>query len=421
MKQLLHLQECFKHKSNFEVVPQTNKNNNIKMLLNSLLSRALNISKLPTQEMVRVLRQRALEKATLRSQQSSRSSNPSMDRHNAQLRCLMKDVDGSESKVVAANDKRISDLNDARTAAEATNSRQKDEEDEEMMIVTKTGRRVPKNSLAAKRGGLGPAARALSSAVVERQRQARLRLEMIQKDQPKDERELLMSIFEHMKPGIPRGWGMEFPLHRWFGVRCNAGGALIELNLNRVDMTPKLSGQLELSRLPRSLRVLDLSGNEFTGEIDFDTLPPFLEELMIGNNHFTCNLERGFDGACLSQMMTMIDLSGNDFVGPADLTSLPPQLVFLNMSRNKFFNCVANDTAGEVGGVVDLSSMPSTMKGLDLSHNSFSGPIDLRSIPVQMPLLEDLYINHNRFSGLPPPVFIVERLQNCDIKGNAFE
>jgi hypothetical protein len=217
---------------------------------------------------------------------------------------------------------------------------------------------------------------------------------------------------------------------------------MIELNLNRIDMKPKLSGRIDLSRLPRTLRVLDLTENEFSGVIDWDTLPPFLEELLIGGNKFTCDPTTGFDVSCLSSQLTMIDISSNNFSGPiCDFSLLPPRLVYLNASRNRFHNqMVVDDPAvaaaaapaapdgdekegaskkSSSGSAVDLAtlrrrsaaaprflpvdlSVAPPLKGLDLSHNDLAGPIDLRALPTTMPVLEDLYLNNNHFTGQAP-------------------
>lgn len=131
-----------------------------------------------------------------------------------------------------------------------------------------------------------------------------------------------------------------------------------------------------------TLRVLNLSSNQLTGELPL--LTGSCVVLDLSNNKFEGNLTRMIKWGNIE----FLDLSQNLLTGP--IPEATPQFLrlnFLNLSHNTL-----------------SSSLPSAitkypkLRVLDLSSNQFDGPLlaDL----LTMPTLEELYLENNLLSGV---------------------
>ncbi|XP_065013076.1 probably inactive leucine-rich repeat receptor-like protein kinase At3g28040 [Musa acuminata AAA Group] len=180
-----------------------------------------------------------------------------------------------------------------------------------------------------------------------------------------------------------------------------------------------LSGPIPpgLSLLP-SLRSLDLSRNAFSGRLPDDlSLLSSIRSLDLSSNSLAGPIPDSFFSSSHSSATTCgslryLSLAGNRFEGP--LPSTLPQcsfLLHLNLSDNRFSG--APDFAN---GLWPLSRL----RVLDLSRNSFSGPIpagigDLHN-------LKHLQLNHNQFSGvIPAGIGLCPHLDTLDLSFNSFD
>mmetsp|Transcript_2186 Transcript_2186/g.3417 ORF Transcript_2186/g.3417 Transcript_2186/m.3417 type:complete len:229 (-) Transcript_2186:6-692(-) len=117
----------------------------------------------------------------------------------------------------------------------------------------------------------------------------------------------------------------------------------LPLTVAKVDIWNKffsdavLTGTLDLSNLPASLRYLWLRGNEYFGEIDLTRLPGGMLELDVSYNRLSGRL----DLTRLPDGIEVLLLQQNCFSGETNLSELPDSLVDFNVSNNR-------DLAGEI-------------------------------------------------------------------------
>ena len=175
------------------------------------------------------------------------------------------------------------------------------------------------------------------------------------------------------------GWLSDAPLSRWHGVKTDAEGRVVELEL----VINGLSGVIppEIGHLTK-LRVLHLHYNELTGAI-----PPEigklteLEELLLHYN---------------------------------DLTSIPPEIGNLGRLRKLFLylNHLSGSIPPEIGKLGQL-------RQLGLAYNDLTGTIP-REIGNLLQL-RDLFVESNKLSGsLPPEIGNLTELRHLWLHYNAF-
>ncbi|KAE8664880.1 Transducin family protein / WD-40 repeat family protein isoform 1 [Hibiscus syriacus] len=168
-------------------------------------------------------------------------------------------------------------------------------------------------------------------------------------------------------------------------------GTLPELT-NLIFCHNNLSGSVP-PFLSQALTRLDLKRNTLTGSLP-DSFPPSLQFLSLSWNQLTGPV----DGV-LSQLdqLNFVDLSFNRFTGsiPVRLFSFP--ITKLHLQRNS------------LDGPVQPSDQVS-ISTVDLSHNMLSGHISPMFSTVQ-----NLYLNHNRFTG-QVPVSLVDRLLSASLQ-----
>uniref|UniRef100_A0A3Q7EJ59 Uncharacterized protein n=1 Tax=Solanum lycopersicum TaxID=4081 RepID=A0A3Q7EJ59_SOLLC len=208
----------------------------------------------------------------------------------------------------------------------------------------------------------------------------------------------------------------------------------------------------------RKVKILDLSSNSLTLNVNPNWIPPFqIRNLDMGSCHLgpsfpnwlksqkelkfldisNANIDLSsnlFNGTIplTSVSIELLDLSNNMFQGliPQNISKVMPDLVFLSLS--------SNDISGEIPAiigkmtlvqVIDLSnnkltgSIPSSigecsyLKALDLGNNTLSGSFP--SSLGQLIQLQSLHLNDNKFSGgVPISLKNLSSLETLDLGNN---
>ncbi|KAJ0620686.1 putative protein kinase RLK-Pelle-LRR-VII-1 family [Helianthus annuus] len=182
---------------------------------------------------------------------------------------------------------------------------------------------------------------------------------------------------------------LDLSVNNFTGLVPNALGdleSLKSLNLSLNQFTGELPDSLGKCV---NLSVVDFSWNMLTGDVPGWVFGLRLKGVSLSGNRFTGNVEFG-ETAAGFESLEMLDLSSNSFSGviPSSIGYFS-RLVVLNMSRNSL-----------------VGSVPSSLGGLkaanviDLSHNSLNG-----SIPNEIGgagLLEELRLENNFLIGSIP-------------------
>ena len=111
----------------------------------------------------------------------------------------------------------------------------------------------------------------------------------------------------------------------WFAIEVDDRGSIITIALYNMRLTDLCIG--DLSKLPASLRTLNLHGNELT-EFDPNSLPRGLQCLYLG-----CNKLREFAVDCLPWGIKRLSLVGNRLTS-IDLRFLPPGIKYVYLGKN---------------------------------------------------------------------------------------
>jgi hypothetical protein len=187
--------------------------------------------------------------------------------------------------------------------------------------------------------------------------------------------------------------------------------SLVELRMYDNELSGAIPAGLSGPRFG-ALRVLDVSGNAFSGPLPRG-LPPAAVSVSMKGNRLTGAFTRGHvDG--LGRALAVLDLSGNALSGPLDAALFAhPALQQLNLSHNAFTRIIVvpdpdNDGNATVGVKADDSSPPSQMVAIDLSYNRISGR--LPTLFAGMERLASLSLSHNAFRGRIAAVYAVKAL-----------
>ena len=204
-----------------------------------------------------------------------------------------------------------------------------------------------------------------------------------------DDRDLLLAVFYRCE-GKPANWARDKPLADWTGVKVNANGDAVSLDVSGCQMR----GTPDLTMLPPKLELLNLSKNKFNGRADLSKLPLSLQELHLGENEFSMFPDLR---DTLPPHLRVLRLEQNQFSGNPDLTKLPLELQVLSLAQNQF--C----------GTPDVVKLPQGLQTLLIDNNQFSGAPDWKLPPG----LVELKIAQNKFSRLPdraklPPGLVVD-------------
>lgn len=177
-----------------------------------------------------------------------------------------------------------------------------------------------------------------------------------------------------------------------------------------------------------NLRVLNLSTNALTGELPL--LTGSCAVLDLSSNEFEGNLTRISKWGNLE----FLDLSGNRLTGP--IPEVTPQFLrlnYLNLSHNSLSNSlpsvitqypklrVLDLSSNQLDGPVlaDLLTMP-TLQELHLDHNMLTGSIKLSEPLPSDSNLHILDLSHNQLSGYFPDQLGSTPIQVLNIAGNNF-
>ncbi|KAF5183172.1 Leucine-rich repeat protein kinase family protein [Thalictrum thalictroides] len=147
-----------------------------------------------------------------------------------------------------------------------------------------------------------------------------------------------------------------------------------------------IGGELNLTGL-KSLKVLDLTVNRFTGGIqsNFPALCENLITLNISSNNFTGGIENCFDECPALQYL---DLSSNNFTGQ----------LWLGFPRLREFSVSENNLTGDLPG--SIFTQGCNLNTLDLSENHFHGEVPKEV--ANCGALVSLVLWGNSFTGLVP-------------------
>lgn len=171
-------------------------------------------------------------------------------------------------------------------------------------------------------------------------------------------------------------------------IPADIGSGLRRLRLLSLSGN-QLTGQVpeSLAGLP-DLHTLDLGNNRLEGSIPTGLLlpsSPSLRVLILANNG---GLSGEIPGQFSSSQLFHVDLSRNAIAGA--LPPLPPTI--------RYFSVAGNAMQGTLDGVFgDGGSAPADLAFLDLSMNSFSGPIPPEVLAL--PSASSLLLSRNNFTG----------------------
>ncbi|KAL5539099.1 hypothetical protein UlMin_044184 [Ulmus minor] len=169
---------------------------------------------------------------------------------------------------------------------------------------------------------------------------------------------------------------------------------ILDLSYNQFHgMLPNLS--------PLPLLVIDFTSNELFGPLPL--FPPTTSYLMVSNNSFSGSIS----SLCTTRLsLRALDLSHNNLSGELPNCWKQLDLNYLNLANNHF--------SGKLPA--SLSNSSSSDLILDLGNNNFSGSI----LPIWniMPQIERLNLRKNNFSGEIPSLHSCDNLQFLDLGDN---
>ena len=220
-----------------------------------------------------------------------------------------------------------------------------------------------------------------------------------------DERILLELNWASIGLRGPLSWeNMPRSLEHFRGSRNKLGGSLPLGCLSEKIHTLYLSdcelvSQLDLSEMPRIMKILCLAENNFEGSIDLNHLPHDLNVLILSDNQLSGEISLNY----LPPSLMDLRLSSNEFAGEVSLTNLPRTLIRIRLSGNRF--C----------GNTDLTALPPNLNNLGLDCNRFEGKINLANLPESLRYLhlqKNMYEGSVDLSSLPPNLFWVDLTRN---------
>ena len=153
----------------------------------------------------------------------------------------------------------------------------------------------------------------------------------------------------------------------WVGVRCAKDKSVAGINW---EAAPRVKGTISLDVLPQNLNDLNLSkddgnGESLTGTIETSLLPRSLKVVSVMYNAFFGTL----DLTSLPEPLEYLMGRANRFCGSIDLTRLPKRMCTLSLSEN------------QLRGTISLCALPETLRGLYLDRNALHGTVTFEKLP----------------------------------------
>ncbi len=225
------------------------------------------------------------------------------------------------------------------------------------------------------------------------------------------------------------GWTTEAPLEEWHGVRVDAAGRVVHLDLAGNELNGPLPDELSaLSRLERlvlsdnsltgpvpawlgalgTLEVLRLDRNRLSGPlpIGLERLTR-LEDLRLGGNVLTGPVPPEL-GSLAS--LAQLDLASNHLTG-----ALPPELADLDALVR--LDLGDNELSGPIPAALGRSP---SLQSLTLGHNQLTGPIP--AALGDLAALTSLSLPRNRLAGpIPATIGRLTSLRRLDLSVNSLK
>ena len=185
---------------------------------------------------------------------------------------------------------------------------------------------------------------------------------------------------------------------------------------NTLTSAPAEASVFAAKRLPRGLQQLNMSWNQFTGQLDLSHMPPALQVFSLSYNSFAGSiLHDDGDAPSAAIPLTVFDIrANNNLTGDAGslvsyLHQVAPGITTFAISRNQFSGTIpwtwffVNISAASLDhnlltGGVALSSTWQFCESFDISANQFSGPVDLTQLSTWS-FLSDIDLSGNALSG----------------------
>ncbi|KAL0694321.1 hypothetical protein Bca4012_061501 [Brassica carinata] len=201
-------------------------------------------------------------------------------------------------------------------------------------------------------------------------------------------------------------WTLDGDLCNSFnGVTCNPQGFVDRIVLWNTSLagtlTPSLSGL-------KSIRVLTLFGNRFTGNLPLDySKLQTLWTINVSSNALSGPIPEFIGGL---SSLRFLDLSKNGFSGEI------PVSLFRLCSKTKFVSLSHNNLSGPIpGSVVNCNNL----EGFDFSYNGLNGVLPPKVCDI--PVLEYISVRNNLLSGdVSEEVVKCKRLSHVDLGSNMF-
>lgn len=226
---------------------------------------------------------------------------------------------------------------------------------------------------------------------------------------PQEEREALIAFYKSMGGSSWRNtgrndkpWKIDDPtsdVSNWYGVIVSEGHVKsLDLRVNNLsgtipskinDLSSLVSLQLYGNNLSgtitplynlKNLTLLDLSVNQFSGDISFISDLTNLTNLALNSNKFT----GGLDPLLNLKSLTNLHLGVNKFTGNINVLTNLTNLTNLSLNQNQFT------------GTIDSISYLNNLTYLNLDYTQLSGNINAVSNLLK---LTDLKLGNNQFSG----------------------
>jgi hypothetical protein len=191
-------------------------------------------------------------------------------------------------------------------------------------------------------------------------------------------------------------WNLATPINTWYGVSLNADGCVT----NIIISTNNLVGQLPNLTL-NSLSQVSLSFNKLSGTLPTFSKAPNLTYLNLSENQFTGNLPNWN-----LPYLRVISLVRNQLTGTIPIFNTP-SLVEIGLSGNKLMGNIPNFSYpdlqyleisfNQMSGTIPNFNLPK-LTYLQLNSNLLTG-----NIPnFNLPLLNTLFLDNNQLSGCLP-------------------